>query len=87
MAKEGFIRQSTDLGDQDNFNRLLWQVSESLSAGFVGVIRVRTSKAIERDNGSTWDTLIGVNLAAATPSLRSTENVTNGAAPINHDHF
>ena len=87
MAREGYFTQSTDLGDQDNFNRLLWQVSDSLSAGFVGVIRVRSSKAVERDNGSSWTTLIGINLAADIPSLRTTENVTGGAAPFNHDHY
>lgn len=84
--KEGYIIKSTDLSDEGNFNRLLWQVSETLAEGFRGVIRVRTTGVVEQDTGTVWAEIISVNAADNTPSLRTTTNITGGAAPFNHEH-
>ena len=67
------------------FNRLLWQYSSTLPAGYEGVVRLHpTTKRLQRDNGTSWENIILVNAADNVPSLRSTSNVTGGAAPYNH---
>ena len=83
---QGFVRHANN-PNQALFNRLLWQYSSTLSAGFEGVIRLNpTTKRLQRDNGTSWENIILVNAADNIASLRSTNNVTGAAAPYNHSH-